>query len=357
MEVAPNKIIVHALGGCGINLADKVVNHGGIDKLGKGFAEIVYNYVDTSLANISKIEPKGEFFKIDTESHSKGAITGSGGEAKTHLQDIIPSVDKYLDKINVLKPDGFEYHILMFSCSGGSGRVIGSILLDKLLQLNVPVIAILVGDNTNALYAINTANTIASLHNIANNRQKAITAVYVNNGNGDSKDKPKQDVEADINNRLAGVLTAISLFLSGVNEFLDNQDMVNMINPSNYTTIKVNPGIYGLVVYNKDDMSSLPKGAIPVLGRTLVLEDGSYNMPHSLLHHKHGYIKEDNVVNIFKKENLPVHMLLCANYLVAEEIALKELTNNYYNVMDNITVQNITGTDRSSVDNSTGLVF
>lgn len=112
-----NTMIVHAAGGCGINVSDDVFTK--IEQLGEGFANIEYHYLDTSRANIDKIEPQGEFWLIKTKANSKSEIMGSGGERRTHAADIQANVNEYLDTNGFLKWNPSQFHIVTFSASGG----------------------------------------------------------------------------------------------------------------------------------------------------------------------------------------------------------------------------------------------
>ena len=112
-----NTIVVHGAGGCGINVVDEVF--GNLEQLGSGFANIRYHYLDTSRANIDKIEPKGDFWMVKTKTNSKTEITGSGAERRTHAMDIMANVNDYLDHTQYLKRQPNEFHCVVFSASGG----------------------------------------------------------------------------------------------------------------------------------------------------------------------------------------------------------------------------------------------
>lgn len=75
--------------------------------------------MDTSRVNIDKIQPKGEFWLVKTKTNSKTEITGSGAERRTHAADIMENVSEYLDKNGYIKREPNEFHIVMFTASGG----------------------------------------------------------------------------------------------------------------------------------------------------------------------------------------------------------------------------------------------
>lgn len=117
-EVKQNKIVVHALGGAGINVADKVITR--VADLGSGFANIEFHYLDTSKANIDKIEPRGEFWHVKTKEFAKSDIQGSGAERRHNASDLIANINEYLDKNKFLKPKPDEFHLAVASASGGN---------------------------------------------------------------------------------------------------------------------------------------------------------------------------------------------------------------------------------------------
>lgn len=112
-----NTLILHACGGCGINIAADVFTQ--IAELGEGFAKLKFHYVDTSKANIEKIEPRGEFYQIKTQSNSVYEIQGTGADRRKFIHDIIAGVKDYLDKNKYLSLKRDEFHVVAFSTSGG----------------------------------------------------------------------------------------------------------------------------------------------------------------------------------------------------------------------------------------------
>ena len=347
-----NTLVIHALGGCGINVADKVLNK--VEMLGDGFCKLEFNYVDTSRVNIDKIEPKGKFWLIETESHSKAAIHGSGSERRTHAKEIMDYMKKYLDNINLTKNDPSRFHIVIASASGGSGGTGLGFVVKSLLNKDIPVIALLVGDSSNAVYAKNTLGTLTTLNKFAKEAGKPLPIVYLNNYNIGGTNRLHESIEY-ANKLLFNILTGVSLFLSGTHEFLDNQDMINIIDASKYKTVNVQPGLYGLQIVSKDVVT--PDGSIPILARTLTTQDGDFDTGVSLLHHKHGYITIQNAIDVVKEDNLPIHLVLTNNFFKLEEQALLKTIDNFDNIEKSITMDHIEPSKYSEVDEDTGMVF
>jgi len=348
--MSKNRLKVTAAGGAAISIADKVIKN--IALLGDGFIDIDIKYIDTSRADIDKIEhdPK-DFWLVESEDFASAEIMGSGAERKTNVKPIMANTKKFLDENGFHKRVPTEYHLVVASASGGSGNIIQTMLVKHLLERDIPVIVLLIGDSSNALSAINTLNTIAGLNNVATKHNKPLSVMYVNNH--DFSDDTKLSGVENANKAIFNTLSVLALFLSGDNESLDNQDMINIIDQSNYSTIQVEPGLYSLTTYAGDVV--LPQGVIPTVARTLVIDGVSPDINLQLLHHKSGLVTSDNVKDIFKQQ-FPLHLVSSANFFTLEEVNLKTITDEYYSIMNNIKVNKITGTSESSDDDS-GLVF
>lgn len=350
MSNPTNTLILHACGGAGINLSSSVGSI--VEKLGDGFCNVEFRYLDTSRANYDKIEAKCDLFQITSKDVTKNDIKGSGGERQTHANDIVDSVKEYLSKNKIKEPKIDEYHVVMFSASGGSGNIIGSVLVQELLKKSIPTVAYVIGDSSNGLCAINTLNVLSTLNNIALKTNKPLVVSYVNNHqlfNGNMIDAEKAADKMILNS-----MSTLSLFLSGRHEGLDNQDLINIIDQSNYKTISLPAGLYGLHFYSK--AVELPEGASPTVGRTLATSGQDFDTKVNLLHHKKGFIDSENAVKIMG-DQLPIHMLVYANFFAVEEKILKPITEDYYATMDKVKNQNVSGTSRSSMDDDTGFIF
>lgn len=345
-----NKIIAHCAGGAAISVADKVLNK--VADYGDGFANIEFHYLDTSTANINKIEPRGEFWRVETESNSKGTITGSGQNRAQFAVDISKSVDKYLDKNKFTRPNPFEFHIVISSAGGGTGGPTSAFIINKLLKANIPVIAVVIGDSSTGLMAINTLNSIASLNKIALDNNKPLSVIYVNNHH--MLDKFMKDAEEATNKILFSYLSSLALFLSSENEYLDNQDMINFIDQSNYKNLNIQPGLYGIQFFSKD--IQLAKDVTPVGGRTLTLENGIYDTGIELFHHKYGIVTDENVINTYSN-GFPIHMISSYNYFQHEEANLQAIADKTLGGINSIKSSNVSGTSNSSVDDETGLIL
>lgn len=345
-----NTIVCHCCGGMGINVADKVIKQ--VSEYGEGFANIEFHYLDTSRANIEKIKPLGEFFPILSSKLASDQINGSGGRRDLNATEITKAINQYIDQNKLTKKDNHRFHLVVSSASGGSGSVLSPVLINKLLENDQPVICLLVGDSSNGMLAINTKDSISSLDAIAKRNKKPLLVIYLNNHaffKGNMK-----EAEQDVNNLIFNYLSSLALFLSSENEYLDNQDMINMVDQSKYTKIPLESGIYGLQFFSKE--IKLPNGTTPVGGRTLTLENGVYDTGLELFHHKYGFVKDDQAKTMYEAQ-WPLHMIAINNYFVMEEDKLDKISESVFTAAANVKSKEIKGTSRSNIDEETGLIL
>ena len=344
-------IIVHACGGTGINLSNAALHS--VADLGDGFANIEFNYLDTSRANIDKIQTRGNFWQVTKHQLTTAEIQGGGGEKKTIFKDVLQFVPKYLDEKKIHKRVTGEYHIVAASASGASGSIISSALIQHLLAIDIPVVAIIVGDSSNALYTTNTLNTLATLNNMALKAKKPLSIIYANNysfGGGASGNSG----EKAVNDRIRNIVSALSLFLSGKNQELDQKDLEGFIDQSMYSTITVPPGLYGLSVFSKS--VNVPEGAVATLVRTLTTRESEATIGIPLLHHKVGYVTEDNALTVFG-EQFPLHLVTYSNFFARESAALKEADEKFKEMQAAIQNHAVAGSSNATEDEDSGFIL
>lgn len=346
------KIIAHFCGGAGINLSQEVVDP--ISSLGTGFSDIVFNYLDTSRANYDKLKnPKGELFLVQNKNYGEKTMHGAGGERRNKLKEIADNIPDYLNSRKYMKKEPDEYHMVVFSGSGGSGNTISALLCKDLLTRSIPVFCVIVGDSSNVMYAINTLNTLATLNKFALDLNKPLSVIYYNNSNFYTDGLGA--AQKAVNKQMFVTLSAMSLFLSGKNDDLDNQDIINFIDQSNYKTVEVKPGLYGLHVYTKD--INLPEGATPTNARILTAPDQDFGLKANIMHFKQGVVSDTSVFESIPVDQFPLYLVTYSNFFSIEEAALRPQTENGYNIVDNVVNNQVSGTSRSNVDEDTGLIL
>lgn len=333
-----NKIICHFCGGAGISISDKAISM--VSDLGDGFADIEYNYIDTSDSNYHNLsEKRGEFWQVKTKSHSNSLIDGSGGERGTNLEDIIDNVSDYLDSKKIKKSVTGEYHMVVFSASGGSGGIIGQGIVKILLQKGIPVFCVCVGDSTTSIYTSNTIKVLENFDRMCVAFKKALCIIYDNN----SAEHNTQNglAEQNVNKKIFNTISSVALFLSRNLESIDNKDMVHLFDQTQYTSFETPVGLYGMHIYSGDVV--IPKNAVPWGARTLYKNgtDGA-GTGLTLQHSKKGYVIDENACSIYN-EQFPLHLVTFANYFVNEHKILVKTKEDYDNISKNISQDRLQG--------------
>ena len=247
-----NTIIIHACGGAGCAIGTKV-----IDALTEQYSTYSdmpaweIEYIDSTEQNIISVlgrDPStmDNFTKITSNLHSKKDIDGSGGDRGTNYKDIAIAASAYLDDNAWIKNNVNEFHIVISSAGGGTGSVISPLLVNSLLERNITVIPILIGDSSTMNYARNTLNALSTFNNIANKLKKPIALIYGDNDSSDTVDCT--DTVNNVNAVILAQITVLSVFLSGTNTNIDNQDMHNFIDftKNRLMSSEIPVGVYGL---------------------------------------------------------------------------------------------------------------
>ncbi|MDE6209891.1 MAG: hypothetical protein K2M73_09505 [Lachnospiraceae bacterium] len=367
---SPNKFVVHAVGGCGISVADKVLSR--VADLGEGYAEFEFNYVDASRANIDNIKPRGEFWQIDQQNADGSRIDGSGGERHENADSIVKCMAKYLDDKDIRKPVTGIYHMVVSSVSGGSGSVFAAVLIQEFLRRGIPVLPVLIGDTSDRQKIQNTVKSFQSLSNYSFTMDKPIVVYYVDNRNKQIKLKDREKYANDI---LFRDLSAISIFFSGMNESIDYADMIGMLYPSFYTSFKIKCGVHQLQVFDKEppyvpdiDPDEKNKGdkypegfSSPLIGRVLTDADGNFDINFSLYQYKIGKIISQNVLQKYttgQSPYLPLYMFVMNDPFTSIITECEEnLIPVYKQADDDIKSTDLCAMTNAKVDEKTGLVL
>lgn len=217
----------------------------------------------------------------------------------------------------------------------------------SLLDRDIPVFVICIGDSSTAIYTENTVKVLESFDRLAVQKGKALCMIYDNNAseyNGD-----ESVAEKSVNNKIFNTISSVALFLSRGLESIDNKDMENFLSQTEYKDIGVDPGLYGIHVYSGD--VNLPNNAIPIGGRTLLSEgtEGT-GTGLTLMHSKKGHVIHDNPKTIYK-DQFPLHMVTYANFFTTEHKILLKTYDDYKNIIRNIKHEKITGSSGTEDEN------
>lgn len=219
---------VFGCGGTGVNIVKKLMSSKQEDLL----SQQNYYCIDTSKANLRDTDiDENSIFILDDKD-------GSGGlrsENHESVSKVIPSV------LERFEPG--QFNIVIFSLSGGSGSVIGPLLISELLNQDKAVVAITIGNETSKLSCNNNFKTLQSLESISSNRKKPVPIMFFSQNENVKRTEVDKMVILNI--------AYLSILNSGRNLELDSQDIYNWLNYHRVTTYK--PKLTLLEIYPSND--------------------------------------------------------------------------------------------------------
>lgn len=274
------KVNVYACGGCGINIASKLIEYENNNV--EGLADLDVIFLDTSYANLNRNKEHNKTYVVD-------GLDGSGKiRAENHKQ----IGECILDILQTFKPS--DLNIVLSSGSGGSGSVISPSLVQELLLRNLPTIVITVGSTDSRIELENTIKTLKSYDAIAQIRKAPVNSIYFEN----SKDNPRKDNDQNI---VTNILALLALF-SKQNKELDSSDLHNWLFYNRVTSY--DPHLSHLDFYMDEVKVAKPKTVISVA--TLLLDGDDTSTNSNLEYQCVGYTTKE-VMQIFNAKN-PMHI-------------------------------------------------
>lgn len=208
---------IYACGGTGINIGSMFEKMRG--ERGDILSSFDISYIDTSSSNIKYIEGVSEeYLYMIKDLNGSGKLRSLNYEAvRDHAKSIL------------LNHPPEKYSIVVHSGSGGSGSVIGPVLVSEMLQdTDITPIVVMIGSHQSTIEASNTIKTIASYHSIARKNNRPVAMVYYAN-------TPDSNRGVTDNNVYSAILS-LSILTSGKNRELDHTDVYNFINYNKVTT-------------------------------------------------------------------------------------------------------------------------
>lgn len=273
-------------GGAGINNGANFLKC--IGKTEEGFANISPFFLDTSRSNLSGQESEDHVYIID-------GVDGSGKKRDSNYRVIS---DRSKEMLHRFKPS--DLNVVIHSASGGSGSVIGPVLVSELLSRNAPTVVIMIGSSDSSIEARNTMNTLKSYEVISSKRETPVIAVYFEN----SKDTPRGHVDA----RIQTTIVLLSAIFSGQNRELDSADLANFLDYTKVTTFS--PQLSYLDFFSKEIQIERNQSAVTVVSLTDNDTDSSVNLP--IEYQAVGFVSE-NTARMVNAE-LPIHAVVVSGY-------------------------------------------
>ena len=181
-----------------------------------GFAAMVPCYIDTSRSNLtSKKIPADAVYLFED-------VDGSGKVRSTNYEIIAKNVPGILQKFKPAK-----FNIVLHTASGGSGAVIGSVLVSELKARGEHVVVIVVGSTDTRIEIENTLKTLKSYESISALRKSPVVMHYVEN--------TKEHSRFDVNRQVKYAVSLLLGLFSGQNEELDTADLKNWLEYLTFT--------------------------------------------------------------------------------------------------------------------------
>ncbi len=279
---------IYACGGAGINIAKTFENHRGIEEA--GFSLLNIAYIDASSSNINSIKTDKEniYLLEDTFGNVK---EGGGKKRRLNYDDISARASELI--LNY-KPE--KINIVMHSFHGGSGSVIGPVIVSNLLDKGEAVIVIGIGGTDSNIEISNTVDTISSYAAISKLRKKPVPCIYYEN----SKSTPRGMVDSKI---IANIVM-LSVFFSNGNHEMDYTDMYNFLNYNEVTDHT--PKLSYMEFYTKD--IELAKDTNIISVATLSDASTPTHPGHSVDYQCVGFIS--NEVKEKLKVEMPIHLCI-----------------------------------------------
>lgn len=278
-------VSIYGAGGAGIKIASLLANRDGEKE--QGFAVISTFFLDTSDSDLPDKIQDDHVYLID-------GLDGSGKDRKANYKIISERSNEMLHRF---KPG--DVNIVVHSGSGGSGSVIGPVLVSELLKRNAPTIVIVIGSSDSRIEAKNTIDTFKSYEGIAKLRDQPVSMFYCEN----SIETPRGEVDQ----KVRAMLMMLTMIFSGDNRGLDSTDIKNFLDYTKLTSYK--PALSGLRLFSKNIELGREQSVISLLSLTDSVTDAT--PPVHVEYSATGFIPEISK-EIIEME-MPVHAAIIAN--------------------------------------------
>lgn len=323
MQQAPiGKMRVYGCGGMGINIA-AYFNNAAVEP---NCAVVMPAYIDTSRSNLRDEFNSEDIFVLDN-------VDGSGKVRKENHAEISNVLRQIL-----LQVEPADFNVVVFSASGGSGSVIGPLIMAELLERGHTAVAVVVGSDESIITANNTLNTLKSLESISKRANLPVVMYYDHN----DRDRRRGDVDANLH--LA--ISSLAVLSSKQNREMDTRDIANWAQFSKTTS--VGPQLAQLEVFADAEQAGKIKDPISVASIYVSEEVKPVGLVPE--YHAAGYLSEDSD----KFEQL--HYVITIDALPNIVDSVKKTLEQYHTQRDSRVKQaSILGDDDQTTDS--GLVL
>lgn len=202
-------VTIAGCGGCGINFARHFAQSRNAKTL----------FFDTSVANLRGTE--------------KANIVTNGSGSGGHRAENAKNIEREIPQLNDEEIGKADVAIVVFSSGGGSGSVLGPLLIREYNRRGQRAIGVVITDTSSAVDAKNTQNTLKTLYAVAKNNDIYLPLIVLSNDNV-STNREVDETGIQLIQNLIDILT-VAVFE------VDRNDRLNWIDSSKVTG--ANPGI------------------------------------------------------------------------------------------------------------------
>jgi len=237
---------VYSCGGAAINITALTKDH----KDSLGFADLAVSRIDTSNKNIKPGMDPQSVYVLDNAD-------GSGKQRAHNYKAVVEALPQILSKH---KPG--DYNVVVFSASGGSGSIIGPVIIGELLRRQLPVVAIVIGTSGSETEANNSINTLKSLAGVAQAQQAPVVMSYFPvNQNYDQR---------DVDRKVGATISLLLNLFDSKNIEIDYKDIINFLR---YTNVRSSqPGLVSLDLFNDEELAEIA-GTSPLAMATIFKDE------------------------------------------------------------------------------------
>ena len=298
------KKIIHACGGCGINITATELDL--LKHQPELYGDVSVKYIDTARADVDEYEFIDDKDVYIITSQKEGA----GGIREALDSYISEDIKTYVDTLK-LKKD--EIHIVISSASGGSGSSIGPRLIHALKSLGHPVIYVMVTDTSSMFYTNTSLKTAKHIEIAGNKYGYSVPTIIIDN---------KESLEV-VNKKVALQVEMLTILFSGLHKSIDNTD--SLLFAGNAYDKNVT-GLVSVSIHTNDSISKLSDSLITTM--RVLTDDRQFKVDVDILpklnQYKIGY-PNDKTIEAIKSNKLvlPLYYAITTNSSLAKLETLK----------------------------------
>ena len=257
-------------------------------------------YIDTSDSDMSLTVP-------DNNKYLFADMDGSG---KKRGMNAAPIASYCPDILHQFKPSN-NLNVVVHSAGGGSGSVIGPVIVEQLLKMNKKVVVIMIGSSSSAIDTKNTINTISSYDNYSRDIGRPAVMYYLENS-------AKVNM-ATVDSHVQGMIVMLSLLFSGNNRKLDSADLENLLN---YPAVSNFPSqlAYCGLADGGNTLSSVNNAKLVAMA-SLLAEGENMDADMNVNYHVHGFMSTSAKSTTSSKT--PIHFGIYLGYFTKVVANLK----------------------------------